>query len=65
MGDDAPTKKIYSAIVIMIFMLRQYYPRTRWHIRLRDKILTQDLPYEIRPQTAGFPEGWEYEAIWN
>ncbi len=49
----------------MIFMLRQYYPRTRWPIRLRDKILTQDLPYEIRPQTAGFPEGWEYEAIWN
>ncbi|WP_243254542.1 Abi family protein [Sulfitobacter indolifex] len=65
MGDDAPTKKIYSAIVIMIFMLRQYYPRTEWHIRLRDMILAQNLTYEIRPQTAGFPEGWEHEAIWN
>ncbi|MEO1988886.1 MAG: Abi family protein [Martelella sp.] len=65
MGDDAPTKKIYSAIVIMIFMLRRYYPRTEWHVRLRDIIISQDLPYEIRPQTAGFPDGWEHESIWN
>ena len=49
----------------MIFMLRQYYPRTEWHVRLRDMVLTQDLPHEIRPQTAGFPEGWEHEAIWH
>lgn len=65
MGDDAPTKKIYSAIVIIIFMLRQYYPRTEWHVRLRKMISIQNFPYEIRPQTAGFPKGWEGEAIWN
>ncbi|MBI1492693.1 Abi family protein [Halocynthiibacter styelae] len=65
MGDDAPTKKIYSAIVVMIFMLRQFYPGTEWHVRLREMILTQYFPREIHPQTAGFPEGWEHEAIWS
>ncbi|MEY8799470.1 Abi family protein [Leisingera sp. XS_AS12] len=65
MGDDAPTKKIYSALVVMAFMLRQFYPRTRWHVRLRKMILDQEFPNEIRPYTAGFPEKWEREAIWN
>lgn len=65
MKDDAPTKRIYSAIVIMTFILQQYYPKTQWHIRLRDMVLAASLPKEIAPETAGFPVDWQDEDIWN
>ena len=64
-GDDAPTKKIYSAIVVMIYILKQFHPRTKWQCRLRERILAEDLPREIGLKTAGFPNGWEHQLIWQ
>lgn len=63
-GDDAPTKRIYSAIVVMTFLLKCYYPKTQWHLRLKDQILGTPLPREIDISTAGFPDTWEKQAIW-
>lgn len=63
-NDDA-TKRIYGALVVMIFLMKRYYPRTQWHVRLREQIRTADLPTEISHSSAGFPDGWEGQAIWN
>lgn len=64
-GDDAPTKRIYSAIVVMIFLLKSYYPRTKWHLRLIDHIENMLLPQEIGLKSAGFPEEWKDQEIWS
>ena len=64
-GDDAPTKRIYSGIVVMTFLLRSYYPGTKWHIRLRDELLKAKLPEQIGMNTAGFPDDWTDQSIWS
>lgn len=64
-GDDAPTKRIYSAIVVMTFLLRSYYPRSEWHIRVKDTLLQQELPDPISMKTAGFPDEWAAQPIWS
>ncbi|WP_217352016.1 Abi family protein [Ruegeria sp. HKCCA6837] len=64
-GDDAPTKRIYSAIVVMIYILKQFYPKTQWQCRLKNRILAERLPAEIGLATAGFPDGWEMQPIWQ
>ena len=61
----APTQKLYGALVVMAYLLKQFYPRTQWHVRMRDHVLTAKLPPEISIATAGFTDGWEREEIWN
>jgi abortive infection bacteriophage resistance protein len=64
-GDDAPTKRIYSAIVVMVFLLKSYYPNSRWNFRLKEHILKSKLPNEIGLETAGFVLGWSDQNIWK
>ena len=62
---DAPTKRLYSTLVVMVFLLRQFHPQSAWHKRLKEKILSADLPAEIPLISAGFPPGWDSQWIWR
>lgn len=64
-GDDAATKRLYSAVVVMAFLLRQFYPNTQWPCRLRHKITDAALPDEISISKAGFPEDWSAHPVWQ
>lgn len=61
----APTQKLYGALVVMVYLLKQFYPRTQWHIRMRDHVLAAELPPEVGIAAAGFTDGWVEEPIWN
>lgn len=62
---DAHAKRLYGAIVVMIFLMRTFYPKTQWHLRLRDVILESDLPHEVNVASAGFADGWHEADLWN
>ncbi|WP_171060931.1 MULTISPECIES: Abi family protein [Rhodobacterales] len=64
-GGVAPTQKLYGALVVIAYLLKQFYPRTQWHVRMRDRILDTNLPFQVGIGTAGFTEGWEKEDIWS
>lgn len=63
--NDSAVKRLYGAVVVMIFLLRRFFPRTQWHIRLKDQIRSAALPHEVSIASAGFPEGWDAQPIWN
>ncbi|MEY8832848.1 Abi family protein [Phaeobacter italicus] len=60
-----PSQKLYGALVVIAYLLKQFHPQTKWHIRMRDMVLGAKLPPEVGLPTAGFPEGWEDEQIWK
>lgn len=61
---DANSKRLYGALVVMIFLMRCFYPKTEWQVRLRKLIMNSKHPAEVNPLTAGFPENWHQADIW-
>jgi abortive infection bacteriophage resistance protein len=62
-GDRA--KRLYGALVTMIFLMKCFHPKTEWHIRLKEQIQEVDLPSEVSLASAGFRDGWQRELVWN
>jgi abortive infection bacteriophage resistance protein len=58
-------KRLYGALVVMIFLMKCFHPKTEWHFRLKTQILGADLPDEISLMSAGFRDGWQDEPVWN
>lgn len=62
---DAHSKRLYGALVVMIFLMRSFYPKTEWHVRLCEFIENSDLAKEVNFSTAGFPVDWQKVDLWN
>jgi abortive infection bacteriophage resistance protein len=62
---DANSKRLYGALVVMIFLMRSFYPKTKWPVRLCELILEAERPNEINSVTAGFPQNWHQADIWQ
>lgn len=60
----APTQKLYGALVIMAYLIKCFHPRTNWHLRMKEMVLNANLPAEVGLASAGFPKGWEDQAVW-
>ncbi|MEY9584271.1 Abi family protein [Sinorhizobium fredii] len=59
-------KRIYAALAVMRFLLKEINPRTKWADRLKDHVATfpQDAP-NISLRDAGFPDDWDQLPLWN
>lgn len=63
--NDLHTTRLYGALVAIVFLMRILHPRTRWHLRLAKFVLTSGLPQELSSKSAGFPERWQDQEIWQ
>lgn len=63
--NDLHTTRLYGALVAIVFLMQVLHPRTRWHLRLADFVLTSGLPQELSSKSAGFPERWQDQEIWQ
>ena len=61
---DARGKRLYGALMTMIFLMRAFYPNTTWPDRLGTLISNADLPAEVDLASAGFPPDWRDDPIW-
>lgn len=59
------SKRLYGALVAIIFLLKKIHPKTEWHFRLSKMLQAKEFPHEISFSSAGFPEGWSTTSIWN
>lgn len=63
---DLSTKRLYGALIAIIWLMKRFYPKTRWHLRLAEMIKsTAPTDPRISPQAAGFPVGWQDQIIWT
>ena len=62
---DARSKRLYGALAVIIFLLRRFYPRTTWNLRLATFVEEAGLAPEVSPRAAGFPDDWRMHGIWN
>ena len=65
-GSQLSLSRLYGVLLVMVTIMRVLHPATKWHERMRDFIL-QNAPSNpaIDCSKAGFPNGWENEAIWQ
>lgn len=58
--------RLYGSLVAMALMMKKLHPQTKWHHRMRDFIIS-DAPKHpsIGLHSAGFPNGWQNESIWQ
>ena len=65
-ADDRARARIYPVLCVIVFLMRQICPRSRWTRRLREA-LTVDFPAAPgrAPAEMGFPPGWENSAFWR
>lgn len=59
-------RRIYAALAVMRFLLREINPRTNWSTRLKEHVATfpGDAP-NIGLRDAGFPDDWLELPLWN
>ncbi|MAB09283.1 Abi family protein [Hyphomonas sp.] len=58
-------ERLYGTLVILNFLVRQLNGGTEWHLRVKELLESfPDSPL-LSLTSAGFPAGWEQEAIWN
>lgn len=57
--------RFYAIACIAQFMLRHANPRTSWRNRFLGHLDTFPESRQIDLKSAGFPEGWRKEPIWN
>lgn len=58
---NSGNRKIYNALVILLYLMDVIAPRHRWHSRLEALLST----HAIDPRHMGFPLGWERLAVWQ
>lgn len=64
--DNMSTRRLYGGLAICAFMMRTLYPKTQWHIRLREFVRAEAPQANIiDPKVAGFPADWHLLPIWN
>jgi abortive infection bacteriophage resistance protein len=60
------TRRLYAGVAICAYMMRALYPRTQWHTRFRDFVLSEAPKSQlIDSRVAGFPARWHQEALWQ
>lgn len=57
--------RVYAALALIRYMLRSIHPATDWSGRTKALIKTFPNNGLLSISSAGFPPGWESEAIWN
>lgn len=57
--------RLYAAVAIIRFILRQVNPRSEWHKRLAAHLLSFPTSPVITLSAAGFPANWQSERLWN
>lgn len=58
-------ERLYGTLVILNYLVRQLNGGTEWHRRVTELLDSfPDSPL-LSLSSAGFPEGWKQEAIWN
>ena len=62
---DHHSTRLYGALMAMVFLMKRFHPRTRWHARLAGTIAEKVLPLQISTYSAGFPENWSAQRIWS
>lgn len=64
--DNHYLSRLYTVLVIMRILLKRIHPNNSlWHKRIADHVNAATLNPIISTSTAGFPSGWEAEAIWQ
>jgi abortive infection bacteriophage resistance protein len=64
-GQTHSIARIYGALVIMRLLMLTINPSSKWHNRLISHLETAPSNPIIGLQSAGFPIGWQNEAIWK
>lgn len=58
--------RLFGAILVMSFLLRQISPGTSWPNKIRHLIEAEYLPLESRSTVEmGMPGGWQQLSLWN
>lgn len=64
-GNVTSLTRVYGALVVMALMMKSLHPDTKWHERLVALLATAPANPVIGTGSAGFPTGWDTEAIWT
>jgi abortive infection bacteriophage resistance protein len=62
---DEHAKRLYGALVAIVFLMKRIHPKTQWHRRLSKMINSQKFPSQIGMISAGFPDDWQEMSIWK
>jgi len=58
--------KIYSALAIMAYLVRNIAPQADWARRARERVgKFPDVPYLSAEVDMGFPAGWAMQPLWH
>ena len=60
-----PQERLYGTLVILNYLVRQLNGGTEWHLRVRELLESFPASPLLNLNSAGFPQGWRQEAIWN
>ena len=61
---DQHAKRLYGALMAIVFLMKRIHPKTEWHRRFADLVRSANLPDQISVIAAGFPERWDAQTIW-
>lgn len=64
-GNSRSLARVYSALVVMRFMMRTLHPKSEWHLRLGQLVKKCPTNQEIGFASAGFPPNWQSFGIWS
>jgi abortive infection bacteriophage resistance protein len=65
-GNTHSLNRLYGAALVMRYIMRKLHPKSQWHVRFRNLVLTKAPTNPIIDQkSAGFPNGWEALPIWR
>ncbi len=63
---DGQSERLYGALVLIGFLLRETSPGSTWLQKVRGLIESDLLKISMRKIVEmGFPAGWEKSSIWN
>jgi len=57
--------RVYGSLCICAYLLRSINPTSNWRERLKRLIAEFPNSKIVSLQSAGFPNGWDKEALWN
>jgi abortive infection bacteriophage resistance protein len=63
-GNVNSQTRVYGTAAIIRFLLRSINPTTAWSERLKELCSKFPASPIIKLESAGFPRGWESEALW-
>lgn len=61
---DQHTKRLYGALMALMFLMKSFHPKTEWPARLAKWVAENRLPTEISVTAAGFPSNWREQELW-